>query len=340
MSQPPNSDGTTVYKSALEEYHAKAAAGYFKPATVDTIAGMSLANARAVNFPALQGPAPPALYQNTAPPPTDTTGPTVLAATAAPPGSYAPHGSFASATAAPSPGPTQATAAAPPTTVTAYSPYGTLPSTTTATAPAHATSAAPPMMVTTHSPYGTLPAIPTPRVTYSGHQPNLLPHHNTSTTNGAFPGYRQPLPQLQPRPDVFVPTPDSITFEHIAVRLQFLLEPNLTNWHPQQVVLLSTTLTNQIITLGKNRDLGPDGIGSLNDIFIAVGHEGEWHYMALAVVAPIAVKVLLRGPSYFLDGRNPLVDETSMEILRGGFRTVAGQEWRKADAAMRRGGRR
>lgn len=275
MSQPadsPVADGTTVYESALQEYYAKQAAGYFEPAITDTLSHLPQANTFTTNVQAPQ----------------------------------IPHPSV---------------------------PHATIPPRSTAMATASGTTTNIPP-ATTYSPYGSLPSIPT----FSGHLPNLLPHRNPTLSYGPFSSYRPPL--SPPQQEVFVPTPDSITFEHISARLRFLLGLNLPDWNSPHIFLLSAVLTDQITTAGKKGELGPDGIGSVEDIFMAVGHEGQWHYMALAVVAPMAVKVLMRGPAYFLDGRNPLKDASSMELLRSGFNDAAWQEWKRAGEMIGRGGRR
>ncbi|OAL05538.1 hypothetical protein IQ06DRAFT_212341 [Phaeosphaeriaceae sp. SRC1lsM3a] len=150
-----------------------------------------------------------------------------------------------------------------------------------------------------------------------------------------FPGYRQPPP-----PEVIIPTSDSITRESIAIRLQSLLSTNLPGWISRHIVHISTSLTERIVSLGKNGDLAPHGIGSVDDIFMVVGHDRGYHYLALAVTAPIALKVLMKGPSYSLDGMDPLRDQQSMEILRRGFGDVAFKEWSRASEMLGRGGSR
>ena len=107
-----------------------------------------------------------------------------------------------------------------------------------------------------------------------------------------------------------------------------------------QNVQLSMSLISKIIHLGQTGSLGPHGIQTLDEIFMVIGHEGSKKYMALAVMSPVKLCVLLRGTSEDLEGKEPLVDQKSMEWLRQGFFNVAADEFNRSQQGMRGSGRR
>jgi hypothetical protein len=65
----------------------------------------------------------------------------------------------------------------------------------------------------------------------------------------------------------------------------------------------------------------------VEEIFIAVGHEGIMSYMALVAKASEEVKVLLKGQNTNLEGKNPLDDNVAMEWLRQAFHNNTVYEW-------------
>jgi hypothetical protein len=128
---------------------------------------------------------------------------------------------------------------------------------------------------------------------------------------------------------------NSITHITINTRVHSLLEDKLTSWHPSAIVTLSSSITNLVISLGTKGDLGPHGLSSVNDIHMAVGHDGIMSYMALVVKAPGEVKVLLKGQNTNLEGKDSLEDRLAMEWLRQGFHNNAFYECERVGDSMR-----
>jgi hypothetical protein len=130
-------------------------------------------------------------------------------------------------------------------------------------------------------------------------------------------------------------TPDSITYDMVVARIQSLLEFKLTSCATSGIVMLSSSITNHLISLGTTGELGPAGLESVKDIFMVVGHEGAMSYMALACTAPMKLRILLKGYNTDLKGVNALTDPEAMESLRQGFHNVAVCEWERINANMR-----
>jgi hypothetical protein len=130
-------------------------------------------------------------------------------------------------------------------------------------------------------------------------------------------------------------TPDSITYEMVVARIQSLMESKLTSCATSGIVVLSSSITNHLISLGTTGELGPAGLESVKDIFMVVGHEGAMSYMALACTAPMKLRILLKGYNTDLKGVNALTDPEAMESLRQGFHNVAVCEWERINANMR-----
>jgi hypothetical protein len=163
-----------------------------------------------------------------------------------------------------------------------------------------------------------------PRLLSSNVPPDLMSQLTYSSVSCHTPIY-------QPQPPIL----ESITYDTIVARVQTLLQDKLKNWDIAGIVMLSSGITNFIISLGQKEKLGPYGISSLKDIVLAVGHEGTMTYMALAVKAPVEMRVLLHGQNTNLEGRNPLKDKVAMEWLRQGFHNSAMYEWQILNDAMR-----
>ncbi|KAF1847071.1 uncharacterized protein K460DRAFT_402437 [Cucurbitaria berberidis CBS 394.84] len=149
-------------------------------------------------------------------------------------------------------------------------------------------------------------------------------------------------PQLPTPPTAYTPrlasqsvltqqslSPDSITREMIIERIQYLLQDKLPRWStPTAVLELAKRLTFILIEYGQRGGLGPHGLSKLSDIFMSVGHEGIWHYMALTVNPGMGdVQILLKGELREKEGKDPLHDEELMEMLRDGFDQQAVREW-------------
>lgn len=109
----------------------------------------------------------------------------------------------------------------------------------------------------------------------------------------------------------------------ILTRIQYLLQFKLLNWGIPQIVMLSSSIAKRVISLDRDGHLGPDGLSSMENIFMVVGHEGNMRYMALVVTAPIELKLLLTGWKTDLKGRNPMKDAEAMEWVRQGFNNGA-----------------
>jgi hypothetical protein len=126
----------------------------------------------------------------------------------------------------------------------------------------------------------------------------------------------------------------------INARIQDLLQDKLHEFSAPNLVILSTQLTNRIIHLGVNRHLGPDGLSGMHDIFMVIGHEGKGIYMGLAVMAPTALRILLRSQIAEFEGKDPMKDAGVMEWLRQNFFNAALDEWQRLRAGMMGNGRR
>jgi hypothetical protein len=176
-----------------------------------------------------------------------------------------------------------------------------------------------------------------PRMAPTHHQPNLAPAYHQPNrmghqTYGPFPGALQ-LPQ----PPLY--TPESLTRNMISARIQQLLHGKLYEFSAPALVMLSTQLTNRVIHLGVNGHLGPNGLSGVNDIFMVIGHEGKGVYMSLAVMAPTALRILLRSQVAEFEGKDPMKDAGVMEWLRKNFFNVALDEWQRLGAATGNRGR-
>ncbi|KAF1921547.1 hypothetical protein BDU57DRAFT_489410 [Ampelomyces quisqualis] len=152
-------------------------------------------------------------------------------------------------------------------------------------------------------------------------------------TYGPFPGYA-PMQYSPP------PPPDSIMRDNIVTRIQTLLQTKLPQWGIPHIVKLSSNLADRIISLVQGGHIGSEGIFSVDDIFIVVGHEGVGRYMALAVVAPVALNILLKGQTWNMKGIDPMKDPVAIEWVRMGFHNLASDQWTRLNDEMRRGSRR
>jgi hypothetical protein len=182
------------------------------------------------------------------------------------------------------------------------------------------------------APYMNMFSLPSPPLGRASHALEQTETEHTTSENSLHTSahIQQPEPLAT----------DGITRATMVVRIQALLQDKLTMWEPVHIATLSTHLANEVMSLTRKGQLGPRGISSVNDIFMAVGHEGPQHYMALAVYAPTALKILLRGQSNPKDGTDPLADAAEMENLRQGFHDNAMVEWQSVDDGIRRKARR
>ena len=167
----------------------------------------------------------------------------------------------------------------------------------------------------------------------SGHMPQF-PDGNG---HGPMPWLNRPImPMPQPR---FSPmAPGMITRDGLSARFQDLLIGVLPNWTSSSIVLLASHCTNTVIFLGKDGQLGDEGLQSYSDIFLGVGYEnkGTSIFMCLAVEGALEVKVLLRTRPYAFKGGNTREDGNLMHRLKQGFYDVALNELRALQASMQR----
>ncbi|KAF1828232.1 hypothetical protein BDW02DRAFT_617360 [Decorospora gaudefroyi] len=145
------------------------------------------------------------------------------------------------------------------------------------------------------------------------------------------PAYEEPrsfppaghMPSLAPQQPSPPPTPDSITYRRIFDRVHGLLRGNLPEWwerNPEALHHLTARLAHVIIRHGQAGRFGPDGLGSLSEIFICIGHEDIKHYMCLAINAHWGnVVVILKGELCEKDGKDPMHDDALMELAKTGF---------------------
>jgi len=162
-----------------------------------------------------------------------------------------------------------------------------------------------------------------------------LPSANLPGNNMQGPVYGSSaahMPWLAPHMPLMAPihqpapiSPDSITEDGICARIQGLLSYHLRNWNPTNILVLASSFTQSLITLGRNGHLGPNGLGSYLDIFMVLGYEGNvpLRFFGLGVMAPMQVRMLLRTASYDLKGMNPLRDVKTLEFMMEGFHNVA-----------------
>ncbi|KAH7083812.1 hypothetical protein FB567DRAFT_529969 [Paraphoma chrysanthemicola] len=212
-----------------------------------------------------------------------------------------------------------------------------------------------------------------PHMVYSQPAPPVQGQTSIYSQVQGAPVTRTPTQPPSPAP----PTPNPASPSHlisttsISTRIQSLLAPILVNFQPNALVLLSTSLTNQIVQLSTRGRLGSTGLLSTDDIIMTIGHEGLTRYMALAVQARGEVKVLLRGTGqdvgigdlvWDVDGgegqrfggkevptggrgwaKEPGVlgvGTARLEWLRQGFYNVAVDEYNRLREEIERGGRR
>jgi hypothetical protein len=145
--------------------------------------------------------------------------------------------------------------------------------------------------------------------------------------------------------------PAPITQRLISTRIQNLLQSKLSHWQDAAIMMLSCKLvctlrlfastntcpaylSHVIISRDRAGLLGPDGISSVNEIFMVIGHEGTTKYMALAVTTPIDLHILFRGEAREAENRDPLEDGEYMEELRLAFYEVAVAQWQSVNAKI------
>ncbi|KAH3951307.1 hypothetical protein HBI56_090130 [Parastagonospora nodorum] len=299
MSQPPNSPGEQqANASAFAQWQSLKDSGHFKPATSISLHSLSPASVPLLGSPIDLGPP---ISANTTPHATPT------------PPAYSPTSAYAPRPDAPT---------APVHPIATYVPRSERPTTPDYPASTYAPPRAAPIPPAhAPSPYTAHPTAPQLAPTSQNNIPQ--------STYGPFPGAHGYASQPQ-----ILLTPDSITRDMLASRVQTLLRLALPEFNISQNVMLSMSLVSRIIHLGQNGALGPHGIQKLDEIFIVIGHDGLKKYMALAVMAPVSLCVLLKGTSEDLEGKEPLVDRKSMEWLRQGFHNVAVDEYNRLQRSM------
>jgi hypothetical protein len=314
LGSPINFEGDQQNETAVDMYQQLMAKGHFRPSSSITL------RAAGENAP---GPEP----QTYASVPTASTKTAYSQRT-----SFAPIAQRRAAYSSPefSPPPTP-TPQAPPRAV--YPPHSTASSSSPYALFANPTYNAygPPINLTYNTVYDP-PVNPTyaahgpqsamPRLASSDIDPNLVSH----------PSYNPAHTSVFHQPTY---TPESITYEMIATRVHLLLQDKLTACHMSVIATLSSTITNHLVSLGTAGKLGSCGLSSVKDIFMVVGHEGAMDYMALAVIAPVELRLLLKGPNTDLEGKDALKDPQAMEWLRQGFHNVALSEWEMIAAGMK-----
>jgi hypothetical protein len=149
-----------------------------------------------------------------------------------------------------------------------------------------------------------------------------------------------PFPCATPLQHPPIYTPNSLTRDMISAHIQDLLQDKLPEFSAPNLVMLVTQLTNRIVHLGVNRQLGPNGLSGVHDIFMVTGHEGKGVYMGLAVMAPTALRILLRGQIAEFEGIEPMKDTGVMEWLRQDFFNSALDEWQMLKTGMKGNGTR
>jgi hypothetical protein len=83
-------------------------------------------------------------------------------------------------------------------------------------------------------------------------------------------------------------------------------------------------VTDDIIRRGQSGGFGPNGLSSLIQIIVAIGHEGIHHYMCLAVhPCSGCVQILLKGDLCEQEGRDPIFDYNIPALCREGFDRAA-----------------
>ncbi|KAF1355920.1 hypothetical protein EJ07DRAFT_158236 [Lizonia empirigonia] len=107
----------------------------------------------------------------------------------------------------------------------------------------------------------------------------------------------------------------------IRVRIIHLISGKLTNAHADNIALLVMHISNALTDMGRNGELGPRGIQSVDDIFLGVGYEGTYCYMGLMVNAPGAgaVRTFFKGNLMDKDARDAMKPDRSLEELERRF---------------------
>jgi hypothetical protein len=199
-----------------------------------------------------------------------------------------------------------------------------------------------------HPTYITLPTAPSPHAPKaSSRSPSppasgseseqTIPGSDSSEKTISAPGSPErtmPATGTSPRAFLHVEQPEllntaDITHSSIAARIETLLLDKLSKWTVPQIAALSSHLAVKVIILGKKGSLGPQGLGSLKDIFMVVGHEGAQHYMALAVTAPGDLEIVLKGLNSDKKALKLSEAPEEMELLTQGFNESARVEWQK-----------
>ncbi|KNG52435.1 hypothetical protein TW65_00247 [Stemphylium lycopersici] len=100
------------------------------------------------------------------------------------------------------------------------------------------------------------------------------------------------IPRIYPEPLT------CITREMVFDRVYLLLLEHLTKRctkNPNPLIYISNGITDSIIVSGRKGAFGPDGLATLTDIFVCIGHRGSQYYMCLATRGVGIVHEFLTG---------------------------------------------
>lgn len=121
----------------------------------------------------------------------------------------------------------------------------------------------------------------------------------------------------------YIPASQQFSYNDASILLHItsLIRPLLPNAHPDNIAMLVRHMCGSLVRMKRDKQLGPWGILSTEDVFIGIGYKGAECYMGLLVNAPgsVGVACFFEGDRMQINIKMEMHAVDAVEELRRGL---------------------